>query len=336
MKPKFLLRMAIKSVAPDGSFEGSLAVYNNTDLGGDKILPGAFTKTIKDHGNEVPMLWQHKPDVPIGMLTLIDGPDALRVRGQLLMDLPAAKNAYLLIKARIVRGLSIGFDSVKDSVEDGVRLLKEIRLWEGSIVTFPMNEAAIITSVKARREAKADFDTEFAEIQLQDAMYQMWIALRSALSSIPWSEMERDEKIAASAASIEQFTAAYMEFIPAYIDWLADEYGDFTLMGKTPAESKAAKTNPVSESHKKKLRKARGFMDASAKCMADAAEQHKSADDVLAALIDPGAVDADDDISDDTPEEKAAAAPGPEPAKIDHSAADKHLVNSIRSLIPLA
>ena len=91
------------------------------------------------------------------------------------------------------------------------------------------------------------------------------------------------------SASIEQFTAAYMEFIPAYIDWLADEYGAFSLMGKTPAEITAAKTNPVRESHKKKLRKARQFMDASAKCMADAAEQHKSADDVLAALIDPGA-----------------------------------------------
>jgi Trp operon repressor len=89
------------------------------------------------------------------------------------------------------------------------------RLWEGSIVTFPMNEMAQITSVKARKEAKADFSTEYAEIQLQDAMYQMWIALRYALSSIPWSDMERDEKIAASAASIEQFTAVYMEFIPA-------------------------------------------------------------------------------------------------------------------------
>ena len=45
------------------------------------------------------------------MLTLVDGPDALSVKGQLLMDLPAAKNAYLLIKARIVKGLSIGFDT---------------------------------------------------------------------------------------------------------------------------------------------------------------------------------------------------------------------------------
>jgi hypothetical protein len=30
-----------------------------------------------------------------------------------------------------------------------VRYLKELRLWEGSLVTFPMNEAAVVTSVKA-------------------------------------------------------------------------------------------------------------------------------------------------------------------------------------------
>ena len=32
--------------------------------------------------------------------------------------------------------------------ENGVRYLKELRLWEGSLVTFPMNEAAQVTSVK--------------------------------------------------------------------------------------------------------------------------------------------------------------------------------------------
>jgi phage head maturation protease len=32
---------------------------------------------------------------------------------------------------------SIGFETIQDSVEDGIRLLKEIRLWEVSIVTFP-------------------------------------------------------------------------------------------------------------------------------------------------------------------------------------------------------
>jgi len=64
------------------------------------------------------------------------------------MELPEAKKAYLLIKARIVRGLSIGFDTVKEVLDGGIRRLKELRLYEGSIVTFPMNEAAQITIVK--------------------------------------------------------------------------------------------------------------------------------------------------------------------------------------------
>src|SRR4051812_14331745 len=141
------LPMEIKEISADGSFTGLLSVYNIVDLGKDLIEPGAFTKTIVEHGNEVPMLWQHKPDVPIGTLTLTDGPDALHVKGQLLMDLPEAKKAYLLIKARIVRGLSIGFDTVKQVLDGGIRRLKELRLYEGSIVTFPMNESALITSV---------------------------------------------------------------------------------------------------------------------------------------------------------------------------------------------
>jgi hypothetical protein len=325
MKTKHLLRMAIKDVSSDGSFEGSLAVYNNVDLGGDLIEPGAFTKTIREHGNEVPLLWQHKSDKPIGMLTLTDGPDALNVKGQLLMDLPEAKNAYLLIKAKIVKGLSIGFDTVKDAVDGTVRHLKEIRLWEGSIVTFPMNEQALITSVKARRQAKADFTTEYAELQLQDAAYQMWLALRSALCSIPWSDLSKEEKVVASEASIGQFLAAYMEFIPAYLDWLTEEYGDFSTMGRAPREVKTGKR----------------ISAASAKQITTAREHVKSADDILAALIDPEAVDADTDINtdvstdDDTSAQKAAVPTEPEPAAVDHSAAT-NLIDSIRSLIPAA
>jgi HK97 family phage prohead protease len=325
---KHSLRMSIKSVAPDGSFAGSLAVYNNIDLGGDLIEPGAFTKTIKEHGDQVPLLWQHKPDIPIGMLTLIDGANALSVTGQLLMDLPAAKNAYLLMKARIVKGLSIGFDTVKDSVDAGVRHLKEIRLWEGSVVTFPMNELAQIHSVKARKEAKADFSTEYAELQLQDAMCQMWLALRYSLSSIPWSDMDRDEKIAASQASIDQFTGVYMEFIPAYLDWLTEEYGEFITYGRAPAEHKSGKK--VSAATKKTLKEARTHIADASAHTANAAAHAKSADDLLFSLCDD---EADDDTAD-TSEDKAVIKPTTEPV-VDHSAAET-LIQKIRLLIPAA
>ena len=323
MTPKHRLRMAIKAIGPDGSFEGALAVYNNLDLGGDLIEPGAFTKTIKEHGDEVPLLWQHKADTPIGMLTLIDGPDALKVKGRLLMELPAAKTAYLLIKARIVKGLSIGYDTLKDAVEGTTRRLKELRLWEGSIVTFPMNEMAQISSVKARKELKADFTTEYAEIQLQDSMYQMWIALRYALTSIPWADMERDEKIAASAASIEQFTAVYMEFIPAYLDWLAEEYGEMNYYARAAAEIKARR--------ELELKTGKKLSAETKQTLATVTEHCKNAINVLTTLCTDEAADADVDTSED----KAVITPT-EPA-VDHSAAKtKSLLTEIRSLIPAA
>jgi uncharacterized protein len=140
--------LKIKSLDPTGSFSGVAAVYNNVDLGGDRIEPGSFSRTIAA-SKVFPLLWQHQSDNPIGTVTVTDSREGLLVSGQLLMDLEEAKRAYLLIKAKVIKGLSIGFETIQDSVEDGVRLLKEIRLWEVSIVTFPMNEMAAIGSVKA-------------------------------------------------------------------------------------------------------------------------------------------------------------------------------------------
>jgi HK97 family phage prohead protease len=85
-RTKHALRMEIKQLSEAGSFEGVLATYNNVDLGGDVIEPGAFTKTIAEHGPECKLLWQHEPANVIGTLQLIDGPDALRVKGQIELD----------------------------------------------------------------------------------------------------------------------------------------------------------------------------------------------------------------------------------------------------------
>lgn len=148
-KRDFKFKMNQLDDANPGFFEGLLAVYNNVDLGNDVIVSGACTRTIRANGSQIPLLWQHQPDQPIGSLKLIDSPDALRVQGQLLMDLPMAQNAYKLLAAKVIKGLSIGYDVVKDTVENDVRYLKELRLWEGSLVTFPMNEQAMVTSIKS-------------------------------------------------------------------------------------------------------------------------------------------------------------------------------------------
>lgn len=300
--------MLIKDITATGTFDGILSTYNNIDLGGQLVEPGAFTKTIQEHGPTVPMLWQHKSDKPIGTLTLIDAPDALRVKGQLLLDVDDAKKAYLLIKAQVVKGLSIGYDTIKDAVEGGVVHLKELRLWEGSIVTFPMNQLAMITAVKANQDKK-DFSTELAEIQLQEASYQMWIALRAALCSLPWaSDLTREEKIAASAECIQQFSEAYMAFFPAYLDYLEEEYGAMNTMERAAMETKAGRK--ISAANLKQLKAAHEHSQ-------NAQGHAKSAEDILFALLDDEAADE----SEGTSGAKAAIPMQAEPEEI-HSVAE--------------
>lgn len=144
-------QLKFTSLDDAGTFEGMLSPYGNVDLGDDIVDPGAFTKTILEKGLTRPILWQHDTKQPIGQLNLIDSAEGMRFKGTLLLEIPKAYEAYLLLKARVISGMSIGYDSVKDVVEDGIRHIKELKLWEGSVVTFPMNELALVTSVKERR-----------------------------------------------------------------------------------------------------------------------------------------------------------------------------------------
>jgi HK97 family phage prohead protease len=317
------MRMEIKEISSAGEFDGLLSVYNVVDLGKDLVEPGAFTKTIQEHGAEVPLLWQHQTANPIGKLSLVDGPDALHVKGQLLMELPQAQQAYLLIKSGIVKGLSIGYDTVKDAMDGTVRRLKELRLWEGSIVTFPMLPQALITAVKARGETKEDFNTELAEIQLCAMGEQMFNALYWALMQLPWaSGLTRDQKVTSAEATLQQFSDAFTGWLPTYIDYLTEEYGDMETMSAPEIETKRMERKVgrmISATNKTKL--------------ATVQEHTKSIDDIIAALIEDEAVDDDENLID-TSKSKAAAEEKSEPVP-DHSAAQT-LIEGIRSLIPTA
>jgi HK97 family phage prohead protease len=99
------------------------------------------------------MLWQHDSRQPIGVYDEIKEDDnGLFVKGRLLVnDIEKAKEAYALIKAGAISGLSIGY-TIKGSEKgkEGHLYLKELALWEISIVTFPANEQANVNSVKAK------------------------------------------------------------------------------------------------------------------------------------------------------------------------------------------
>src|SRR5690349_13005538 len=147
-------KMELKDFGDNGTFAGFASVYGNKDLGGDVVEPGAFTKTLADKNGEVPILWQHDSREPIGMGRLTDSGDGLIIKGELALESPVAQKAYGLMKKGILKGLSIGYDTVRNEVKSGTRFLKELKLWEVSIVTFPMNELATVQTIKSIEDAK--------------------------------------------------------------------------------------------------------------------------------------------------------------------------------------
>lgn len=149
-------KLEIKEFGDQGSFTGLAAVYGNVDFSGDLIEPGAFTKTLADHGSEVPILWQHDLKEPIGLGAVSDSIDGLQIKGRLALESPVAQKAYALMKAGVVKGLSFGFDTVRRGFEDGVRHLKEVKLWEVSLVTIGANNLARIGGVKSLDNVAAE------------------------------------------------------------------------------------------------------------------------------------------------------------------------------------
>jgi HK97 family phage prohead protease len=154
----FRLRLTKGSVSDTGSFEGIASTYGGPpDLGGDIIKPGAFTQSIKAQGNGYPLLWQHQNDAPIGIAKVADSWQGLQVAGSLVMADPQAQVAHEHLKAGSIKGLSIGYliPEGKYTYDDqGARILSELRLYEISLCTFPMNERAMVTSVKGLADAQ--------------------------------------------------------------------------------------------------------------------------------------------------------------------------------------
>ncbi|HSQ97600.1 MAG TPA: HK97 family phage prohead protease [Rickettsiales bacterium] len=146
--------LEIKNIDSYGKFCGYASVFNVKDSYNDIVLPLAFKKTLekKSVKKDIKLLWQHSQDKPIGYFEVInEDPIGLYVEGKIMLDIQQGREAYNLIKTKSVSGLSIGYivKEVEYSQKDNTRLLKEVDLFEISVVTFPANEYSNITFCKS-------------------------------------------------------------------------------------------------------------------------------------------------------------------------------------------
>lgn len=173
----------VKASAPDGStFEGKASPFWNIDSYGEIVDDKAFDQDLPDFlADGFIGGLNHDWDNPIG--TPMDGTmpmeDHLHIKGSVI-DTSHGMDVRKMLKAGIVKKLSIGYRTLGDMMletEDDcmaywetkkykpspqdmarckmgmIRVLTRIKLFEVSPVTVPANDMAVITAVKAAREA---------------------------------------------------------------------------------------------------------------------------------------------------------------------------------------
>ena len=132
-----------KADGEHGEFTALVSTFGNVDRVGDRILPGAWTKTLAEwtrSGDPIPIILAHQWDDPMAHIGIARPEDVkqtakgLQVTGKLEVDdNPVARQVYKLMKRRSLKEFSIGY-SVPTGGEkraaDGANEISDIRLAE--------------------------------------------------------------------------------------------------------------------------------------------------------------------------------------------------------------
>ena len=137
---------------------GYLVVFGNEDLGDDVIERGACKTTLLDWEKKqmargakylFPFLWDHDDKTPIGGFTVAqEDTKGVYVEIEIDCDIQRGKETASGYNKGYLSGLSVGYVTKRRHYVGGTRHLDEIQIWEGSGVTLPMNEEALVMSIK--------------------------------------------------------------------------------------------------------------------------------------------------------------------------------------------
>ena len=155
-----------------GQVKAVFSVFNNLDSDGDVVLPDAIRSGFKS--GDVPMVWSHKWDMPIGKGTIKKDKDKAYFDGSFFMDTESGKEAYNLVKNMgDLQQWSFGF-KVNDSEygkwkksadeEVDVRYLKNLSVYEVSPVLVGANQDTFTMAIKSGENSEVKIMEEELEV----------------------------------------------------------------------------------------------------------------------------------------------------------------------------
>jgi HK97 family phage prohead protease len=150
---------------------GYLSVFGVKDSDGDILIKGCFAKSINERGpasnsnGKIAFCWQHDMKDPIGPFSVLKEDDYGLYFESVLDDpesVPSAKRALAQLKSGTLNQFSIGFMYVWDKIEYDESLdafiVKEVTLFEGSVVTLGANSFTYFAGMKSEQKEQAETD----------------------------------------------------------------------------------------------------------------------------------------------------------------------------------
>lgn len=186
------------------TFEGYASTFGNIDLGDDIIVRGAFSKTLAKN-SQVPVLWQHQMSEPVGKsITLYEDDKGLYIKAILpKSDTLVSGRIIPQMKIGSICEMSIGFFTRDSEMEKGVRLLKEIELFEVSLVTKAMNPQALVSGFKSMESLK-DIEQSLKEMGLSNTEAKTLISKVKEFSNQRDAEEKKQEEAQRDVEELEQ------------------------------------------------------------------------------------------------------------------------------------
>lgn len=163
MKTKHLEFQVKAAEEGEGRISGYASVFGNKDSYGDVVIKGAFSSflhKISLSRKVVPVFYGHNMEDPkanIGrVLSLSEDDYGLKFDAQLdLSGDTYGRIVYEQLKDGRLDSMSFGYQVLDYSMEKDVTELRELELYEISVVPVPANPAAKVTEVKAGRAISA-------------------------------------------------------------------------------------------------------------------------------------------------------------------------------------
>jgi HK97 family phage prohead protease len=170
--------LEVRAAGEGNTIIGYAAIFDSpsVDMGFTEFVTrGAFTKTLKD-GADVRLLLDHE-GAPLartksGTLRLSEDDRGLRIEADLDPANPLAQTVLSALRRGDMNQMSFAFRTIRDSwnTDRSVRELREVQLYDVSVVTFPAYEATV-AEVRARSSATipSESRTRLRKAQIQIA-----------------------------------------------------------------------------------------------------------------------------------------------------------------------